>query len=192
MIGNDIVDLTEALKSQHWNNHRFIDKVFSIDEKDLILHASNRFQVTWILWSMKESAYKVHLRKFRKPFFAPSKINCQYEPGGSGKVRIDRTTYSTNTFVNEDLIYTIAFTDPSSEYLGGYQKVVDTSYTNLHNKCYREVIEKSSAHLNEKIYNMQIRKDEYGIPKLFANNKEQSLIFSTSHHGKYYAYVILK
>ena len=192
MIGNDIVDLTEASKSRYWNNQRFIDKVFSAHEKDLIHSASNHFQITWTLWSMKESAYKVHVRKYRKPFFAPTKINCQFEPGGSGKVRIDRTTYSTNTFVSEDFIYTIAFTDPSSEYLGEYQKAVDASYINLHNRCYQEVIKKSSAELNEKICNMQIRKDEYGIPKLFTNNKEQSLIFSITHHGKYYAYVILK
>ena len=192
MIGNDIVDLNEASGSRYWSDQRFISKVFSDYEKDLILGSSNRFQTTWALWSMKESAYKVHLRKYRKPFFAHSKIKCQFEPEGSGKVRIDNTTYTTSTVTNDDFIYTIAMTDPLREYHGKYHKVDDASYTKLHNKCYQDVLGISSAWYREKVHNMQIRKDEYGIPKLFTNNTEQSLIFSMTHHGKYYAYVILK
>lgn len=192
MIGNDIVDLNEASKSRHWNNQRFLSKVFTTSERDLIIRSSSRFHTTWALWSMKESAYKVHLRKFRKPFFAPSKIECQFEPEGSGKVRIDKTSYTTNTIVNEDFIYTVVLTDPLREYFGEYRKVVDTSYTNLHNKCYQDVIAKSSAQFQAQGSAMQIKKDSYGIPKLFTNNKEQSLIFSITHHGQYYAFVILK
>jgi hypothetical protein len=141
---------------------------------------------------MKESAYKVHLRKYKKPFFAPSKIKCQFEPEGHGKIRIDKATYRANTIINEDFIYTVVLTDPSREYIGEIEKVTDTSYTKLHNKCYQDVLEISSAQLHKQINNLQIKKDEYGIPKLFKSNKEQSLIFSITHHGKYYAYVILK
>lgn len=192
MIGNDIVDLNKASKSRHWSDHRFINKVFSASERDLIVHSSSRFHTTWALWSMKESAYKVHLRKFRKPFFAPSKIVCQFEPEGSGKVRIDNIIYTANTTVNEEFIYTIVMTDPFREYIGEIQKVMDTSYTNMHNKCYQDVIDMSSVQLRKQSYFMEIKKDEYGIPKLFTNNKEQPLAFSITHHGNYYAYVILK
>ena len=192
MIGNDIVDLNEASKSRHWSDQRFINKVFSASERDLIVHSPNRFHITWTLWSMKESAYKVHLRKFRKPFFAPSKIECQFEPDGSGKIRIDKATYNAKTLVNKDLIYTVVMTDPSREYFGEYQKVVDSSFTNLHKKCYQDLIKMSALLLNEQAHTMEIKKDEYGIPKLFKNNKEHSMIFSITHHGKYYAYVMLK
>lgn len=192
MIGNDIVDLNEASRSRYWNNQRFLSKVFSTPEIDLILHASNRLHTTWVLWSMKESAYKVHLRKYKKPFFAPLKIACEFDPDGTGKIIIDNAVYTANTIVRKDLIYTVAVTDPSKEYTGKIQKVVDTSYTNLHNKCYQDVIDIGSDHFQEHVNTIEINKDEYGIPKLFSNNKEQSLIFSITHHGKYYAYAILK
>lgn len=192
MIGNDIVDLNEASRSRYWSDQRFINKVFSASERDLIGHSPNRFHTTWALWSMKESAYKVHLRKYKKPFFAPSKIECQFEQDRAGKIRIDKTTYTANTIINEEFIYTVVLTDPSREYIGEIEEVVDTSYTNLHNKCYQDVMDISSLRLHEQAYTPEIKKDEYGIPKLYSNNKEQPLIFSITHHGKFYAYVILK
>ena len=192
MIGNDIVDLCEASKSPHWSDERFINKVFSADEKDLILRSSNRFRLTWLLWSMKESAYKVHLRKYRNPFFAPSRIECDLDQEGSGRIRIEESTYTSSTIFYEDFIYTVVLSDPLSEYTGGYHKAVDSSYANLHNKCYRDVIKMGSAKLLEQVNTMVIKKDKHGIPKLYAKNIEQPLIFSITHHGRYYAYAILK
>ncbi len=192
MIGNDIVDLTEASRSRHWNNQRFLTKVFSTSERDFILNSSNRLHATWAIWSMKESAYKVHLRKYKQPFFTPSKLECQFENEGHGKIRIDKTTYTANTIINVDFIYTVVLTDPSMDYTGKIQKVKDTSYTNLHNKCYQDVIEMSSVQIHGHDKTVEIRKDEYGIPRMFTGNKVHPLIFSITHHGKYYAYVILK
>ena len=178
MIGNDIVDLNEASKSRHWPSPRFISKVFTACERDLILHSSNPFHTTWVLWSMKEGAYKVHLRKFRKPFFSPVKIKCQIEPDGAGKVIIGGITYTTNTLIKEDYIYSVVMTDSTRDYIGNIHRVLDISYTNLHNKCYQDVIEMSSSQLNEHGRTKEIKKDEFGIPKLFINNREQPLIFS--------------
>ena len=192
MIGNDIVDLNEASRSRHWNNQRFLSKVFSTSERDFILNSSNHLHATWGLWSMKESAYKVHLRKYKKPFFAPLKIECQFEPEGSGKIMIDNAVYTANTIFREDYIYTVAVTDPSKEYTGKIQRVTDTSYKNLHNKSYQDVIDIGSVQFHEHPKAIEIKKDEYGIPTLFTNNKEQPMIFSITHHGKYYAYAILK
>lgn len=141
---------------------------------------------------MKESAYKAHLRKYKKPFFAPLKIACDFDPEGTGKILIDDAVYAANTIVREDFIYTVAVTDLSREYTGKIQKVVDTSYTNLHNKSYQDVINIGSVQFHEHVNTIEIKKDEYGIPRIFIDNKEQPLIFSITHHGKYYAYVILK
>lgn len=192
MIGNDIVDLKEASRSRHWNNQRFLSKVFATSEQELILHSSNPLHTTWILWSMKESSYKIHLRTYKKPFFTPSRISCQFDSEGTGKSIIDNTVYRTRTIVKEEFIYSVAVVDPSREYTGKIQKVVAASYANLHNKCHQDVIDMSSVLLQSPVNTMEIIKDEYGIPQIFTGNKEQPLIFSITHHGKYYAYVILK
>ena len=105
---------------------------------------------------------------------------------------IDNAVYTANIFFRVDYIYTVAVTDPSKEYTGKIQRVTDTSYKNLHNKSYQDVISIGSVEFQEHVNTIEINKDEYGIPKLFTNNKEQPMIFSITHHGKYYAYAILK
>ena len=63
MIGNDIVDLKLASIQSNWQRKGFLNKVFTKKEQTLILNASNSFEMVWLLWSIKESAYKVYIQQ---------------------------------------------------------------------------------------------------------------------------------
>lgn len=76
MIGNDLVDLKLAAKQSNWQRKGFLDKLFTPIEQGYILNSDNPFETVWLLWSMKESAYKVYLQMHNDRFFAPKKLMC--------------------------------------------------------------------------------------------------------------------
>ena len=77
MIGNDIVDLKQAAKDSNWKRPRFLDKIFTQKEQSIILSSENNDQMIWLLWGMKEAAYKAYVRQFKHVFFNPKLIQCQ-------------------------------------------------------------------------------------------------------------------
>ena len=76
MIGNDIVDLALARKESNWRRKGFLNKIFTVHEQQLIRTAVDPDQMVWLLWSMKESAYKIAVRRSGKRRFAPIQLAC--------------------------------------------------------------------------------------------------------------------
>lgn len=191
MIGNDIVDLVLARSSPHWKTQRFLDKVFSVEEQQLIKQAEDQFLAIWQLWSMKESAYKSHIQYNHVPFFAPSKITCHLRSNFSGFVSIKNTFYSTSTKINENFIHTISCSGASSDVFSDIGKLEDASYINQHSKSHRSVLKVFSSLLDTDIENLAIKKNESGVPVLYKHNVKQSMPISITHHGKYFAYALI-
>ena len=75
MIGNDIIDLSLAKIESNWQRKGFLEKQFTANEQQLILAATNSFDLVWRFWSMKEAAYKVYSQQNEIRFFAPKKLN---------------------------------------------------------------------------------------------------------------------
>jgi len=63
MLGNDIVDLDLAKTQSNWRRKNYLDKIFTTEEQLLISSAKRPDEMVWLLWSMKESAYKIYNRK---------------------------------------------------------------------------------------------------------------------------------
>jgi len=74
MIGNDIVDLQLARKESNWQRPRFLGKIFTEEEQYFIHTANDKDVAVWLLWSGKESVYKIIARLEKRRFFAPKKI----------------------------------------------------------------------------------------------------------------------
>ena len=108
MIGNDIVDLNLASIKSNWKRKGFLDKVFTNEEQDLILKANDSFQMVWVLWSMKESAYKVYVQQLKKRFFAPQKLQCTLSSNTTGIVKVFNNQYNTKSIINNRYIATTA------------------------------------------------------------------------------------
>ncbi|MDQ6530854.1 4'-phosphopantetheinyl transferase superfamily protein [Flavobacterium sp. LHD-85] len=164
MIGNDVIDLVQSRIESRWQRTGFIDKLFTIEEQRFINDYDKPETMVWLLWSMKEAAYKIYNRQTKIREFSPKKLCCFLDSINShlisGKVICNENVYYTQSTFSLENIHTIA---------------VD----NLEN--IKNIIE---------VENKEIIKDENGIPYLKINNMLQDV--SISHHGRFEKWVTLR
>ena len=103
MIGNDVIDLSLAKIESNWQRKGFLKKLFSNDEQQLILGASNSFEMVWRLWSMKEAAYKIYTQQHIVRFFAPKKFECKLRSAKEGVVCFKEQKFYTSSLINQQL-----------------------------------------------------------------------------------------
>lgn len=112
MIGNDIVDFIQAQKESNWKRRGYLDKLFSPAEQSMILGDNQPDLMLWLLWSMKESAYKINSRRTGLHAFVPARLICDQlslkERTASGSVCFEGNTYFTQSTFNADYVHTIA------------------------------------------------------------------------------------
>lgn len=117
MIGNDIIDLELAKTESNWKRKGFLDKIFTKSEQQYILSSKNPELMVWILWSCKESAYKIYNRQTLVRRFIPLRLECDLEISRGqilGKVKCFSQIYFIKTEVTQNYIYTIAVTNEDS------------------------------------------------------------------------------
>lgn len=129
MVGNDIVDLKFAKTESNWKRPRFLEKIFTKKERAYILRSEDPTFAVWLLWSMKESVYKIVSRKENRRFFSPKKFMCDYKGAQrhkdtkgnglilgdfvslclkKGTVTYQDQTFQTQTQLTPDYIHTTA------------------------------------------------------------------------------------
>ena len=195
MIGNDIVDLKVAALATRWNNQRFIEKVFSNSEQEILSKAKDSFKIIWIFWSMKESAYKVHLRRCSKRFFAPRKLECRLVSSRDGIVTIGHEKYFTSGLVYENYIYTLAYENDPGIHHRIQSKcfpIDEASYSNQHAECYHHVIQDLSGEYKTHNRHFSIKKNKQGVPFIYKDDIKLPIVLSITHHGLFCAYAYVK
>lgn len=127
MIGNDIVDLRLARTQSNWQRPKFLQKIFTIKERNYIKQSENPELEVWKLWSRKEAAYKIYNRETGIRGYFPWNLECSIaEICGEkflGSVSIDNKIYFTETVVTEDYVYTIA-----TKSLGIFDKIIGLNF----------------------------------------------------------------
>jgi phosphopantetheinyl transferase (holo-ACP synthase) len=115
-VGNDLVDLKAAAAESNWKRKGYLDKVFTAAEQHLINTSETPDVLVWLLWSMKEAAYKVHSRKTGIRSFAPTALACTglelQDRTATGTVSFDQEVYYTQTEINESYIHSVAAVSP--------------------------------------------------------------------------------
>ena len=191
MIGNDIVDLNMASVESNWQRKGFLNKIFTDEEQRVILNSQNSFELVWLFWSMKESAYKIYMRKYKNRFFAPKKFNCKLVSEINGIVVIEQESYQTRSTIDTNYIFTQATMPNDAKLDSSHFKVENKSHINESNMVYKQLKEIVSKKLNMPITELRLKKDKIGIPKLYHNHSPLEISFSLTHHGKYGAYSLL-
>ena len=196
MIGNDIVDLNQAAKDSPDSDQngrrftRFLDKVFTLEEQQLISNAEDKNKMIWLLWSMKEAAYKIYASAFCIRFFNPKEMVCSVSSKSKGIVEVKGEIYETSSIINKKYIYTIAKSLEGKDVKTECFRTESSSYV-LQSQLNRErVLEAYSETKNVTINTLSIKKNKLGIPQLYKNGLKQKDAFSMTHHGNYCAYVI--
>lgn len=190
MIGNDIVDLKVAAIESNWKRPRFLDKVFSNDEQLLILNAENQFQMVWLLWSMKEAAYKIYAQQYGVRIFNPKKIQCKLIAKNEGLVNLNGNIYITKSKTDNYFINTLAYKKVPKVILTHNFKFENSSYKTQSYTAKQKLLKSFSKLKKVPLRNLEIKKDKNSIPRLFYNGNKQNDSFSIAHHGFYGAYAI--
>lgn len=159
MIGNDVIDIIQSRYESNWQRKGFIQKLFTAEEQLLINKALNPEIMVWLLWSMKEAAYKIYNRQTKIRSFIPQKLACSFNSQNnkyaSGKVICCGNSYYTKSTIGTDSIHTIAVTNPDN-----LEIIIE--------------IEKK-----------KISKDQYGIPFLTSSLSHVAQDVSVSNHGRF-------
>lgn len=191
MIGNDIIDIHETRTSTNWNRVGFTEKIFTSKERSIIADSADPFTAVWRLWSMKESAYKIFIQGGGKPFFNPTKLECNFHSSKKGVVKIDTRIIETSTIINSDYIFSTAVINYAD---------IDTSIFQLNesNSKYQSDFMRQQV-LNDFAVShslhggdLKIQKTKAGVPKIHYRNNLLDASLSITHHGKFGAYSILK
>lgn len=189
MIGNDIIDLKFAKINSRWREQRFLDKLFSKEEKEFILSDRMYFQNIWHLWSMKESAYKIYARETKSPSFNPKYFHCEINSITSGIVSFEGFKINTKTKIDSNMIYTIAQHANTAS-------VSDCVVLDVVSKSERSqqikgrAIEAFAALKSVSKTAISIKKDHFGAPYFLINKKVQNNVLTLTHHGRYGGFAI--
>lgn len=198
MIGNDVISISASSDSPKTRCERFIRKLFTINEQRLIrdTNSEDREQLIWLLWSMKESAYKSFFKQFKKRRFAPKMFDCYLNPPHkeahctAGNVRTIFQDYSTQSYILEDCIHTVAFIN-KRQVIHDYCFPLKSDRYGVQAGTVRRRMCKELAQLEGcPPGEIEIRKDAKGIPQVYIFNKKAEFDVSMSHHGTFGAYAI--
>ena len=185
MIGNDIVDLRYA-KNSKWQHPRFLEKVFTLCEQELIIQSSNRFSTIWQLWAIKEAAYKAYLQKYPSRFFNSKAFIC-CNLSSLTEVSYNDFRIKVQSVINTNMVYAETISQKPV-----YRKILKVLPDHkFQSKQIRQaLISKVSEQLNIDKKSLTVRKDRAGIPNVYLENSKLKAALSITHHGDYAAYSI--
>lgn len=186
MIGNDIVDLNFAKRNSRWQEQRFLDKIYTLQEQEIL--NVNNFYMVWRLWSMKESVYKMAARAGTSFLFNPKAFCCEIVNGTEGNVKFKNEIYTTITKTDHKYIETTAFLQ--QQYLSKTFQLSNSDYYTQHTETLHHIKLAYAKYKNADYNAINIQKDIYGVPQVFVNNKRQPELISLTHHGLFGAFAI--
>jgi phosphopantetheinyl transferase (holo-ACP synthase) len=194
MIGNDIVDLAQAKQESNWQRRGYLEKVFTDHEQQLIQTALHPDLMVWLLWSMKESAYKLSIRHANNRTFAPLKIACFLNETNlknqTGRVVYEGQAYQTTSVITAEYIATVAFIAGTSPVYQHHIVPFNKSDYLTQHRTIREYIKQDcSSQLGVIEQNICFHKDKVGVPYVTAGDSIP-IALTISHHGCYGAYGI--
>ncbi|MGE5861797.1 MAG: 4'-phosphopantetheinyl transferase superfamily protein [Ignavibacteria bacterium] len=189
MVGNDIVDLAAAEKESNWRRSGFLEKVFTAKEQAYISNFHNQHLMVWLLWSMKESAYKIFVQENFTRLLAPLKFQCNIntdtEGNFSGEVLLNKNSYSTFSKISSEKISTTAYSKTFPvNFLSGDLIFSKTRQNEIIFSFFSEI----SENFNIPSGDLSIKKDDFNIPYLLHKGEHLKSSISFSHHGRFGAY----
>lgn len=189
MLGNDIVDLQVVLTSGQAQRPGFQDRISSSSELPPLRSYFDEEHCTWLLWAIKESAYKYYIQAEGQPIFAPKKFRFiaqklqedtveGYTETPVGKVR--STVRLTKAHITAE-----SWSETSS-HLGIHRHVYGLSASGQVEKSKqlkRLVCMQWAAAFGKHSEEISIQKDHRQVPYLYDREEKLPYAISLSHHG---------
>ena len=212
--GNDIVSLT-ATNVTRTKSPEFYAKIISPAEKALFETVDQSVlpfdRFVWLLWSVKESAYKYLHRLDPGIVFTPVKFEVQSIESPAGFVCTESgadqilgegfyglTTFKGHVIFGDKKLFsrTIVFTNFIASFVNvdddfgrvfwGIKRIEESTY-HLQSGAVRKFVLSELARVSG-LENLAIEKDENEIPELSNNGKPLQVPVSLSHHERWVAF----
>jgi phosphopantetheinyl transferase (holo-ACP synthase) len=204
--GNDIVSLS-GINVARTKTEPLYSKILSVSEIALYegLKSAVLFEhYVWLLWSIKESAFKFLQRLDPELLFTPVKfeITQLYIPKGyllvnfdgnespltiTGHLRFDNYKIYSRSVIYKELISSVVDSDEDFKGVFSHIKYIDSTVNTVQSAAARNfLIDRLTKEIGA--LNLTIGKNAKGTPILFEGSKELPIPVSLSHHGHYIAY----
>ena len=202
--GNDIIDLNK-IDVKRTGEYRFYSKILHIDEqstyKTLPFEYLSFVNYVWLLWSVKESAYKFLKRLEPGLIFSPSKIvvseikqktgvfhsNLPFETSYlQGRVLIKHLNLFFESIISEQYISSAVHIDEDFDNIYRDVKfITNNDHASQSSAAKQFALTKLNTVLQGKL---SIDKSETGYPVICQDELYIELPLSLAHHGNYVAY----
>jgi phosphopantetheinyl transferase (holo-ACP synthase) len=179
LIGNDLVDLKQAAVESNWHRKGYLNKICTRTEQQLIMAAAEPPVILWLLWTMKEAAYKVMNRLSGIRSYSPRSFIC------NGVVTNGLQATATVIF-NERSIYIKSEISDQMIHSAAALEKEDLEKLSI---CYLDNSTDYATHFNRRSAGYSLMKTPSGLPIIIHIASGRKLIASVSHHGKYAAIV---
>lgn len=188
MIGNDVVDLGLARRQSNWQRPGFLEKVFTAYEQQVIGKVADKHRAVWLMWSMKEAAYKAHQRRFGLPrklnwTSLECRVNSFRGSRTSGVVAIEQCLYYSFSRVTAEVIHTFAAGEKN---LPVRSRLLATGSREIRGKLLAEMAMLLGLPKSE----ISLVKDPRGIPHIYLGDTRFHSPFSLSGHGRFAAFSV--
>jgi phosphopantetheine--protein transferase-like protein len=186
MIGNDVVDLAAAEEQSNWQRKGFLQKVFTTGELKLLAASEHPHQTVWLLWSMKEAAYKAHQRALNLPRKLNwQALNCELftfsKDKASGVVTNAGKQYYTTSILNDHFIYSSAVNNQNIPIKNAVFKASSAAMKSLFQN-------KLAVEFGILPQDLKVLKNEHGMPGVYYKDQQFLSNVSFSDHGRFAAY----
>lgn len=193
MVGNDIVDLLISHVGESPRRDRYLKKIFTGEEIAIIQSLGNEDHWIWLLWSIKESVYKIIARKEKRIRYAPKTIQCRsinrtLKNSYESKVEYEGIQFSAFSEVKPGNIHSIAVESDCDSYSlvsEIFDMTKDVNETDFVNNKILSALENKLEFSN----NLTIQRGVDRVPHLYNGNQEIGYL-SISHHGDYGSFVL--
>ncbi|HEV2355682.1 MAG TPA: 4'-phosphopantetheinyl transferase superfamily protein [Puia sp.] len=196
--GNDIVALA-ATDRDRTCRYRFFSRIITHYEKQQYNsfqeHTGSSFsQYVWLLWSIKESAYKYWSRANPQLVFAPLKISVRRLNASSasgdvidGLATHGATVLYSRSWMNNEFIATIVSKDCAFEDTWhGVQRIGSPDYVSQSAMVRELALTSLSSHYPGAP--LRIEKAPGGPPVVWHGDQPMDVPLSLAHHGHYVAF----
>lgn len=187
MVGTDIIDIEETKRTTHWQRPRFLEKLFTPQERRYIEDSNDAFSLVWQLWSMKESAYKLYTQLYPSRFYNPKQFECKLNASHGNIV------YKT--------FECIVKTKKTKQYILSEARLnhhkISSKIITFENKNHKTQSESTRVMLIKQISkqfgytsNVSVKTSKFGMPSVYHNSEPLQLSVAISHHGHYGTFAI--
>ncbi len=201
MIGNDIVDLADPQATGKGRDIRFINRVFTTDERHKILDSDEPDIVLWSLWAGKETGYKAMSKTHPAVSSSPGRYAVQLSDTPlpkSGTVETPCGPVFVRFRITSEYVHCIgATTDKSLNFIvWDVQTILHPEIApDYQSDFVRNMVrEKMSRYLKEDLESLEIVRSKgrcgLGPPVIYAGGKRTAIDISMSHDGRFAACAI--